>query len=441
MSNFTSHKSALVLALLSCLLAAGLALGQEGGRLVVHAGHVVVSARSPVLHQQSMIIESGRILDIVPGYVATEGSQILDLKDYWVAPGLIDMHAHVTLLLRDSGASVFDELMLARLKRPSMTVLEAIVYSQDMLRQGFTTLRVPGDPTGVLFDLRDAISRGIVPGPTLMGTQAQITVSGGDYDPLALPGFDQRTLTLMDNHGVCSGVDDCRRAVRQEVRSGADMIKLRISGSGGAEGTFYETEAELKAMIDMAHRLDRRVAVHSRGPEGALLALVLGADSIEHGLPPDSGFDRFRNIETGAASTWFVPTLTAFWAISEEMPNHAGPSPLELATARLRTAYEAGVPIAFGTDAGAFPHTEAHREFLLMREAGMSDPDIFDAATLTAAQALGRAREIGTLQPGRQADFIVLRDNPLADVARLRNVEHVVKAGRLFRLQPSAAIE
>lgn len=441
MNNRILRTPAFILAFWSCLVTGEATRAQGDDRLVVHAGHLVVSARSPVSHRQSLIIEDGRILDILPGYVVADGHQVLDLKDYWVAPGLIDMHAHVTLLLRDGGNDVFEELVLARLKRRSATVLQAIAHAQDMLRQGFTTVRVPGDPTGVLFDLRDAIASGVVTGPNLLGTQAQITVSGGDYDPFALPGFNQRTLELMDNHGVCSGVNDCRRAVRQEVRSGADMIKLRVSGSGDAGGGFYETEAELKAMIDMAHQLNRHVAVHSRSPGGARLALDLGADSIEHVLPPDSSFDRFRDTKTGEASTWFVPTLTAFWAIGEQMAHPAGQSPLGMATTRLRTAYATGVPIAFGTDAGAFPHREAHREFLLMREAGMSDSDILDAATLTAAEALGRAHDIGTLQPGRQADFIALGGNPLKDVAWLHRVDHVVKAGRLVILEPRAAVD
>ncbi len=396
-------------------------------RVVVHAGHVIAQPGQPALHEQSLIIENGRFSSIEMGYV--DAPDAIDLKEAWVMPGLIDLHTHVTMLIAKRDLPPAVPVVLARLKRQSKTVLQAQYYAQTMLARGFTTLRNLGDPLGVLFDLRDAINKGLVAGPRIFGTQSQIVVSGGDYDPVAYAGFKDSALSLMDIKGVCDGVDDCRRVVRQEIRRGADVIKVRISGAGTGIGpnVLYESREELQSIIDTAHQLNRTVAVHSHSPAGSRLALELGADTIEHGLPAAEYFSLFRSKKGKVA--YFVPTLTAVDSVKEMLLQMTGIDWYAMATEQLKAAYEAGVPIAFGTDAGAFPHAQAAREFGLMAAAGMSNEDILKSATVNAAAALHQSNHLGSIAVGKWGDLVATRENPLEDIQQMEQIIFVMKAG------------
>lgn len=396
-------------------------------RVVVHAGHVIAEPGKPVLHEQSLVIENGHFTAIEAGYI--DAPEAIDLKDAWVLPGLIDLHTHVTLLVDFSGPSPEVPVMLANLQRGSKTVLQALVYAQSMLAAGFTTLRNVGDPSGVLYDLRDAINQGQVPGPRIFGVQSQIVVSGGDYDPVAFGNYSEATQGLLDDHGVCDGVDGCRRAVRQEIRRGADVIKIRISGAGTSIGpnALYESREELQSIIDTAHRLNRTVAVHSHTPSGSALALELGADTVEHGLPPKDQPGLFRR--KGGRDSYFVPTLTAFGTLRELLLKMTGEDWYAKAAADLKEAYDAGVPIAFGTDAGAFPHAQASREFGLMAAAGMSNEDVLKAATVNAAAAMQKSDQLGSIAVGKWGDLVAVRGNPLDDIHQMEQVFFVMKAG------------
>jgi imidazolonepropionase-like amidohydrolase len=280
-----------------------------------------------------------------------------------------------------------------------------------------------------LYDLRNAINQGVVSGPRIFGAQAQIVVSGGDYDPVALGAFREGTLNLINDDGVCDGVDGCRRAVRREIRRGADVIKVRISGAGTDIGTdaLYESREELQSIIDTAHSLNRTVAVHSHTPAGSRLALELGADTIEHGLPAPADFGLFHR--KGGTDAWFVPTLTAFSAIREMLLKMTGKDWYALAANELKAAYQAGVPIAFGTDAGAFPHAQAVLEFGLMVDAGMSNVDVLKAATVNAAAALRQSPNLGSIAPGKWGDLVAVPANPLEDIHAMERVFFVMKAG------------
>jgi len=396
-------------------------------RVVVHAGHVIVEPGKPVLQEQSLIIENEHFTAIEAGYI--DAPNAIDLKDAWVLPGLIDLHTHVTVLVDPGAGSPEVPVLLANLQRGSKTVLQALVYAQSMLAVGFTTLRNVGDPAGVLYDLRDAINQGLVPGPRIFGVQSQIVVSGGDYDPVAFSSYDEATQGLMDDHGVCDGVDGCRRAVRQEIRRGADVIKIRISGAGTNIGpnALYESREEMQSIIDTAHKLNRTVAVHSHTPAGSALALELGADTIEHGLPPPDQFGLFRR--KNGRNSYFVPTLTAFDSVREMLLKMTGEDWYAKATAELKAAYDAGVPIAFGTDAGAFPHAQANREFGLMAAAGMSNVDVLKAATVNAAEAMQKSDQLGSIAVGKWGDLVATHNNPLEDIHQMEQVFFVMKAG------------
>lgn len=396
-------------------------------RVVVHAGHVIAEPGQPVLQEQSLIIENGRFTAIEPGYV--DAPDAIDLKNAWVLPGLIDLHSHVTVLISDYTQPPTVPILLSNLERQSKTVLQALNYAQVMQAAGFTTLRNVGDPSGVLYDLRNAINQGVVDGPRIFGTEAQIVVSGGDYDPVALGAFREDALGLINDEGVCDGADGCRRAVRREIRRGADVIKVRISGAGSDIGkdALYESREELQSIIDTAHSLNRMVAVHSHTPAGSRLALELGADTIEHGLPPPEDYALFRRKDGTVA--YFVPTLTAFGAVRDLLLRMTGKDWYAQAAAELTAAYEAGVPIAFGTDAGAFPHAQAVNEFGLMSDAGISNEDVLKAATVNAAAALRKADQLGSIAPGKWGDLVAVPANPLEDIHAMERVFFVIKAG------------
>jgi len=399
----------------------------QPGRVVIHAGHVITEPGRPPLHEQSLIIENGRFAAIEPGYV--DAADAIDLEDAWVLPGLIDLHTHVTVLVTNRDLPPTVPVVLAQLERKSKTVLQALRNAQIMLASGFTTLRNVGDPAGVLYDLRDAINHGLVHGPRILGVQAQIVVSGGDYDPVAFSGLDKPALNLMDDAGVCDGVDDCRRAVRQEIRRGADVIKVRISGAGTGIGpsALFESPEELQSIIDTAHRLNRAVAVHSHSPAGSRLALKLGADTIEHGLPAAGDYGLFHR-ENGR-DAYFVPTLTALDAVRDMMLKITGKDWYQMSVTQLKAAYDAGVPIAFGTDAGAFPHAQATREFGLMAAAGISNEDVLKAATVNAAAALRQSDNLGTIAVGKWGDLVATHGDPLHDIQQMEHVFFVMKAG------------
>jgi imidazolonepropionase-like amidohydrolase len=403
----------------------GYAEPMPSGLVVVHAGHVIVEPGHPIKHEQTLVIENGRFVSIESGYSSVKGA--INLKDAWLVPGLIDLHTHVSLLVNHQVSPV-TALVMSSIERPSKTVLVAANQAQIMLGQGFTTLRNVGDPAGVIFDLRDGINRGLLAGPRIFGTQSQIVVAGGDYDPVAMTGIDETAHMLFDSNGICSGANDCRRVVRQEIRRGADVIKVRISGVGLiTPDSMFETPEELSAIINTAHDLGRTVAVHSHSPKGSALALKLGADTIEHGLPAERDFKLFTQKRDRKA--YFVPTLSAFLAIRPMMLEMTGKDWYLEAQQRLRAAYDAGVPIAFGTDAGAFPHDQANEEFGLMADAGMSHVDILKAATINAAEAMNKSSELGSISVGKWGDFVATNSNPLDDIRALENLVFVMKAG------------
>lgn len=391
---------------------------------VIHAGHLIAEPGKPDALRQSIVIEGDKIVAIKDGFVP--GDTVINLEDAWVMPGLIDMHVHLTGVLdlnREAGPQIAEAFMA----RPAERVLSMLPGLNALLMNGFTTVRNLGDPSSTLYDLRNAVNRGIVPGPRIFGTEAQITVAGGDFDPSrwdVRPDIEQ----YVTSRGNCTGVVECTKVVRMEVNRGADVVKLRQAGTPASDPKveMVESVEEIKAIIDTAHKLDRRVAAHVVGSPAYLhMVITNGADTIEHGPLDDESIALMKK-----RGTAYTPTLLAGKLIDYRF---------EDGVEGVGKAYRAGVPIIFGTDLGMFGPERSHEEFGLLAGAGMPGEQVLRAATMNAANALGMGDTLGSIAPGKFADVIAMKIDPRAQIDQLGapgKVPFVMKAGQVFKREP-----
>ena len=403
---------------------------------VVHAGTLLADARETPKRQQSLLIEGTRIKSIASGFVdPPPGAMVIDLRDKFVLPGLIDCHVHLT--------GQFGPKFRMQLVENSDAKVgyNAAFHAGLTLRAGFTTVRdvgAFGNPE-IIFALRDSIAEGTITGPRVLCVGAILSPTGGHGQ---LHGFRQDVCACVHStSGRCDGVDDCRRAVRRQVSQGADAIKFAATGGvlsdirAGLDQQF--TRDEIQAIVDTAHALGRRVASHAHSAVGINAALEAGVDSIEHGsFLDDRSIELF--LEKGA---FHVPTIIAGMSALEMSKgpalSAAQAEKANIVGAKLKGAlsrsYKAGVRIAFGTDMGVGPHGENAREFGFMAEAGMSAQDCIAAATVNAAELLDIAEQAGTLAPDKSADFIAVDMNPLEDLSELERVRVVMARGAVFQ--------
>jgi imidazolonepropionase-like amidohydrolase len=401
----------------------------QAGRLLADpAGGKVETART-------LIVENGKIARVEDGYVSEGCATVIDLKDSFVLPGLIDSHVHMT---SENGPNQRIERFT---KTRSDLALDGSWYALKTLKAGFTTVADLGSPNEAIFALRDAIKAGRVPGPRIIAAGSPISVHGGHGDPGN--GMPEDLVHVYRPTSVCSGADDCRRAVREQVRAGADVIKITATGgvlSPTAAGLAQQfSNEELKAIVEAAHSMGRKVTAHAHGADGINAFLRAGGDSIEHGTYVDA--ESIKLFKAGGA--WLVPTLMAgdFVVREANRPNTyllpaqrdkaliAGPLMLDMT----RRAYQGGVKIAFGTDTGVSAHGDNAGEFALMVKAGFSPIDAIRSATVWAAEHLGLSALVGTLKPGMQADLIAVKGDPTADVTALTKVTFVMKGGVVYQ--------
>lgn len=414
------HSSSALLVAALCSAGCALSLPARAATIVIHAGHLIAEPGKPAELNQSIMIEDGKIVAVRDGFVA--GDQVIDLKASWVIPGLIDMHTHVTDVLNPAYPAE-GQIALAHLRPPAEMVLNMLPRMKTLLSSGFTTVRNLYDPSSTTYALRNAINSGIVPGPRMYAIEPQIEMDGGDLDP-SRSDVREELYQYVANRGSCTGVVDCTRVVREEIRRGADVIKLRQAFTGGTDADgVVESAEEVRAIINTAHQLNRKVAAHVSGTPAYLhMVIEAGADTIEHGPLDDASIALMKKHGTA-----YTPTLLAAKLIDYRFDE---------ASAGTGRAYRAGVSIVFGTDLGIFGPERIHEEFDLLAAAGIPPAQVLRAATLNAAAALGRGNELGSIAPGKIADVVGLKVDPITHIGELGNedtVTFVMKAGLVFK--------
>lgn len=405
----------------------------DTGTTFVQVGRLLADPSTGVVQRdKTLVIEGNKVVEIRDGFVG-EG-HIVDLRDEFVLPGLIDSHVHLTG--QQGAGSRLDEVT----RSGADQAMVGAGYARKTLMAGFTTVADLGASNEAIFALRDAIRRGDVPGPRVIAAGSAVSIHGGHGD---VNGFSDDVMHLLSPESVCSGADDCMRAVRLQVRSGADIIKITATGgvlSNTAAGLAQQfTDAELTAIVEAAHRMGRQVTAHAHGTDGINAFLRAGGDSIEHGTYLDDESIRLFHRE----GVWLVPTLLAgdFVYRIASGPNNfltpaqtakaleAGPKMLDMA----RRAHEGGVRIAFGTDTGVSAHGDNAQEFALLVRAGLTPLEAVQTATVGAAEHLRISGEAGKIAVGMPADLVGVHGDPLSDVTTLQHMAFVMKGGVVYR--------
>jgi len=411
----------------------------EAKTQVIHAGKVLSVPGEVPLSTQTIVIENGIITQVKDGFIAInkidKNATLVDLSNSFVMPGLMDMHVHLQGELGPKNDS--QKLRMSE----SDKLVKSAYFAKKTLMAGFTTVRDLGGSPEQSYALRDGIAKGYLSGPRIIAAGSNVAVTGGHGD---VDGMNPALLEMHTAKTVCDGPYDCRRATRRAIKFGADVIKITSTGgvlSDTDTGTGQQmADDELKEVIDAAHALGRKVASHAHAAAGINAALRAGVDSIEHGsYTNEESIALFK--KTGA---YLVPTLMAGDTVVGLAKNTNFMSPAISAKAirvggdmiaNFKRSYQSGVKIAYGTDSGVSKHGNNGKEALLMFNAGMKPQDILKAATVNAADLIGKPESLGTIEIGKIADIIAMHGSPLTDIKELLDVDFVMKSGTIVKQQ------
>lgn len=408
----------------------------RGELIIIHCGVLIDGESDKPQKVMSILIQEDKIIDVTEGYVnAGENDNLIDLNNFTVLPGLMDMHVHL------SGESNPKKYMERFTLNLDDFAYQSTMFAERTLLAGFTTVRDLGGP--INNSLRNAINSGKVVGPRIFSAGKSIATTGGHADPTNGMKYE-----LMGDpgpsKGVVNGIADSRKAVRQRYKNGADLIKITATGGvlsvakNGENPQFIEDE--ILEIVKTANDYGMHVAAHAHGAEGMKRAIRSGVKSIEHGTLMDKEAMGLMK----KMGTYYVPTISAGEFVAEKAeiegyyPEVVRPKAKKIGPKIKETfkrAHESGVKIAFGTDSGVSYHGDNANEFLYMVEAGMKPMDAIKTATKTAAELLEVETSLGTIKPNKKADIIAVTKNPLNDISTLKEVSFVMKNGVVYKLK------
>jgi imidazolonepropionase-like amidohydrolase len=423
-------QSAFALAAILLILASLLSAQQPAHIAVIHAGRVLDVKTGKMLSDQTIVIGDGKIVSVgaaASAEVPADAARI-ELPNATILPGLIDAHTHLT----SNPTFGYEELAVSIPREALIGAKNARVT----LNAGFTTVRNVGAGGYTDVALRDAINAGDIPGPRMLVSGPPLGITGGHCDNNLLP-FEYHAV----GDGVADGIAAVQHKVRENIKYGADLIKICATGGVLSKGDDPQasqyTLEEMKAIVQDAHRLGRKVAAHAHGAQGILWATEAGVDSIEHGsYIDDAGIAEMRK-----NGTYLVPTLyLGDWFLENAEKNHVpefylnkAKAVVPIARQNIAHAFASGVKVAFGTDAAVYPHGLNAHEFAVMVKLGLTPLQAIQAATINAADLLGWPGKVGSLDAGAWADIVAVDGDPLTDVTTLERVRFVMKGGDVVR--------
>jgi imidazolonepropionase-like amidohydrolase len=401
---------------------------------VLKAARMFDAAAGKIVSPGVVVVQGDKILAVGANAQIPDGAKVIDLGDSTLTPGFMDAHVHMSS--QDNGdwyKGFFDNMM----QHSPELALRATAYTKAMVEAGFTTVRDLGDSDYISLGLRNAIKAGVIEGPRMLVANYAIGSTGGhaDQDPIRPDILAQATPIK----GVCNGPEECRAAVRYQMKYGADVIKFMPSGGVLSLADPVDvpqlTQEEMNAIVSEAHAWKRKVAAHCHGDLAAKMAIKAGVDSIEHGTFLQEDTLKLMK-EKGV---YLVPTLFATYWVG----GHADEYPPAIA-AKARAAaaqsqkmfswaVKAGTKVAFGTDAAVEPHGQGAKEFSLMTSAGFTPVQALQAATINAADLLGVSADSGTLDAGKRADIVALPGDPTKDITVTEHPKLVMAAGKLVK--------
>lgn len=428
-----------MLRIIACLIACALAAEAQAQDLVVRAGRLVDVERGRVLVDQAVTIRDGRIVSVAPFKSALQG-EVVDWSAYTVLPGLIDAHTHLVGDIQSASATAALDATEAD------DALRGAAHARATLCAGFTSVRDVGTYRAFVdVHLRKAIEAGLIPGPRMWVAGAYITVPNGGG---AITGVPEGTIIPPEmTRGVVRNAEEARAKARDILKGGADFLKLIATGAvltlGTEPGAPELSEDEMRAAVAEAEAQGAYATAHAHGAEGGKTAIRAGVRSIEHGSLFDEGTLRMMK----KYGVWLVADIYNGDYIDEVGSRDGWPEETlrknrdttETQRTAFRKAVKLGVRIAYGTDAGVFPHGENAKQFAYMVRHGMTPIAAVQSATLSAAKLMRAERNVGVIAPGRFADMIAVKGDPLADITALESVDAVMKGGVLVKAPGPAA--